>query len=135
MFHLTALRPEAPALPITPAAAKAARVKSLPPQVIAVVNDLIVSNLKQRSDKLVEAKIPQSVIVKYILLDETLRSVLLLHLQQNETPNEHALATAVTDLGWLDFEDVFELSGWSVKYDKPGFNESCGAFFKFTSKE
>lgn len=31
----------------------------------------------------------------------------------------------------LDFEDVYRAAGWSVVYDKPAYNESYSAFFKF----
>lgn len=33
--------------------------------------------------------------------------------------------------GWLNFEEVYRASGWSVYYDKPGYNESYRANFTF----
>lgn len=36
--------------------------------------------------------------------------------------------------GWLDIEPIFERVGWSVEYDKPGYNESYAASFKFSKK-
>jgi hypothetical protein len=36
---------------------------------------------------------------------------------------------------WLDFESLFEESGWSVKYDKPGYRENYDAYFEFTPKK
>ena len=38
----------------------------------------------------------------------------------------------VFDKGWLNLEPLFEKAGWSVKYDKPGFDESYAARFIFT---
>ena len=36
---------------------------------------------------------------------------------------------------WLNFEEVYRNAGWNVEYDKPGYNESYEATFKFTKKE
>lgn len=35
--------------------------------------------------------------------------------------------------GWLNVEDIYRKVGWQVEYDKPGYNESYGAYFKFTA--
>ena len=35
---------------------------------------------------------------------------------------------------WLDVEDTFRKSGWTVIYDKPGYNESYGAYFVFSQQ-
>jgi hypothetical protein len=37
--------------------------------------------------------------------------------------------------GWLDIEDSYRSTGWSVEYDKPGYNESYGAIFTFRKKK
>jgi len=37
----------------------------------------------------------------------------------------------IFDKGWLNVEEVYEAEGWKVEYDKPGYNESYGAFFVF----
>lgn len=34
---------------------------------------------------------------------------------------------------WLDVEEVYTKYGWEVEYDKPGYNETYGASFKFTA--
>lgn len=41
----------------------------------------------------------------------------------------------VFDLGWLDIEDLYRSVGWTVEYDKPGYNESYEAFFVFKKKK
>jgi hypothetical protein len=35
----------------------------------------------------------------------------------------------------LDFEPIFRKAGWSVSYDKPGYNESYEASFEFKPKK
>ena len=35
---------------------------------------------------------------------------------------------------WLDIESVYEDAGWKVYFDKPGYNESYSAYFKFSEK-
>lgn len=32
---------------------------------------------------------------------------------------------------WLDVEDIYRDAGWTVRYDKPGYNESYEASFIF----
>lgn len=34
--------------------------------------------------------------------------------------------------GWLDVESSYRAQGWHVEYDKPGYNESYRASFRFT---
>jgi hypothetical protein len=36
---------------------------------------------------------------------------------------------------YLDVEDIYRKNGWIVEYDKPGFNESYPATFKFKKKK
>lgn len=33
---------------------------------------------------------------------------------------------------WLDVEPLYRESGWEVEYDKPGYNETYRAFFRFS---
>lgn len=39
---------------------------------------------------------------------------------------------AIFDDHFLDVEEVYRDSGWKVEYDKPAFNESYPATFKFS---
>lgn len=36
--------------------------------------------------------------------------------------------------GYLNVEETYRDEGWKVEYDKPGYNESYGAFFIFRRK-
>ncbi len=44
-------------------------------------------------------------------------------------------ADIVYDNKWLDVEELFSKYGWSVDYDKPGFNEEHDPIFTFTKRE
>lgn len=35
---------------------------------------------------------------------------------------------------WLDFESLFSQHGWTVSYDKPGYNETYEPSFTFKAK-
>jgi hypothetical protein len=35
---------------------------------------------------------------------------------------------------YLDVEPIYEKVGWKVKFDKPGYDESYDAFYKFTKR-
>jgi len=43
--------------------------------------------------------------------------------------------TSIFEKKYLDFEPIFQKSGWNVKYDKPGYNESYAAYFEFSPKK
>jgi hypothetical protein len=38
----------------------------------------------------------------------------------------------IFDKGWLNIEDSYKAVGWDVYYDKPAYNETYEATFKFT---
>jgi hypothetical protein len=40
----------------------------------------------------------------------------------------------IYDNHWLDVEDIYRATGWSVEYDKPGYNENYEPTFKFKKK-
>lgn len=46
--------------------------------------------------------------------------------------SKQAFRRLVFDKHWLDIEPHYEKLGWTVQYDKPGFNEDYKAFFLFT---
>lgn len=58
---------------------------------------------------------------------------------QSEVVEEIKTAMGITsgdafDRRWLNVEPCYERSGWDVEYDKPGYNESYSATFRFTKK-
>ena len=92
--------------PITPQ--EAAGKRTLPPTVLEVWNEMISSKFNGKS-----ATIKQNDVVA--------RLVERMSVSRQE----------VFDNGWLDIEPLFELAGWDVTYDKPGYDENYDAFFKF----
>ena len=97
--------------PITPAEAGIEKLKKIPPEVVEAFNELIVENLEGGS-----ATVMQSDAVKRIQSKLTI---------QRE---------AIFKKGWLDVEPLFEQHGWSVEFDKPGYNETYEAHFTFSKK-
>ncbi len=37
----------------------------------------------------------------------------------------------IFEAGWLNVEEAYRSAGWKVEYDKPGYNETGEATFKF----
>lgn len=37
----------------------------------------------------------------------------------------------IFDKGYLNIEDIYREAGWKVEYDKPGYNETYGAYWIF----
>lgn len=94
--------------PITPEeAAKCS--PSIPAFVIDAVNQLISEKTRGKSTIIIK----QSEIVKKLVED------------RNANKDE------IYENKWLDFEDIYRDAGWVVTYDKPSFNESYDAYFKF----
>jgi hypothetical protein len=83
--------------------------KTTPPVVITAVNNMLTKHFKGGS-----VTIKQDEIVSEIL-----------RLSPNISRHE------VFENKWMDFEEVYRQFGWSVTYDKPGYNESYDATFEF----
>lgn len=41
----------------------------------------------------------------------------------------------IYDKKWLDIEDIYRAVGWTVAYDRPGYNETYDPYFVFTSPQ
>ena len=94
---------------LTPKDVKEKKAKSIPEEVLSVVNDLLVKNCGDNG----HAVLKQDDIVTAIAskLDITRQQVF--------------------DKGWMDFEPTYRKAGWKVTYDKPAYNESYPATFEF----
>lgn len=86
---------------------------AIPEFVIKAVNNILSRRYRGR-----ELTIPQSDIIQEILTVGP----------QTVTKSE------IFAKDYLDFEDVYGEVGWEVTYDKPGYNESYEANFKFKAK-
>lgn len=99
----------------TPVEALKARAASIPDHVIFVVNSILASRyLRGQTVQVLQNEIIEGIAHE---LGEA---------------NDIALRSKVFDNHWLDFEPVYEAAGWSVKYEKPGYNENGTPYFVFT---
>lgn len=97
--------------PITPKEVSSKREASIPDAVLEVFNDLIVKHWSGSS-----ATIKQDEAAKIIAKK--------LKCSEEKLYENH----------WMDVEPIYKKAGWSVKYDKPGYNESYDAYFVFSKK-
>ena len=102
-----------PVTPITPNEAKDLKNHSIPDEVIQAFNDLIVENL----DTYGSASVKQKAVIDRI------------------TKTTNISSTELFSNNWLDVEEVFRKAGWTVKYDRPAYNESYDAYFEFSHKK
>lgn len=97
--------------PITPQEA-AIGDRDFPWYVIQAFNELIRRDFKVKYN---EAIVYQDKVIDRIM-----------QLDHNITDRNKIITN-----GWLDIEDYYANYGWNVYYDKPAYNESGRAFFKF----
>jgi hypothetical protein len=95
--------------PVTPETVVAHKLSQVPDDVIKVFNDLIAVAFDGTSAVVYQDDAIEGIIAKGIA----------------RTGKE------VADRHWLDIEPVYRASGWTVAYDKPGYNESYRASFTF----
>jgi hypothetical protein len=95
--------------PLSPKDIAAAKVNIYPSEVFDVVNGMIASQYVKG----------QSVTIKQ---DDVIAALIeKLGVDRGTIFNK----------GWLNFEAYYQKAGWLVEYDKPGYNESYGAYWKF----
>lgn len=93
--------------PISPAEAQIAQKVAIPEVVFDVVNELLT---QRANDKVI--------IIKQ---DEVIDGIVESGIERQRIFEERM----------LDFEDAYRHTGWIVKYDKPGWNETYGARWEF----
>lgn len=98
--------------PLSPTEVESTKSNTIPDVVITAVNNLLVNKYGEGF----------AVLSQRDIVNEILR------LDENLTRRE------IFDNNMLDFENVFRRSGWSIVYDKPGYNESYEPFFTFRKK-
>ena len=94
--------------PISPQEAIAAYINDIPEDFISVVNDLISKAVNPNSQKQYFAIKVKDVVAAYKAI-------------YGVEPNSK----------WLDFEPLYRKTGWRVNFDKPAYNESYDAFYRF----
>lgn len=100
------------AKPISPTEVASAKLKNFPDAVIDTWNRMIASKWNGTS-----ALIHQDQIVNLLAAANGVER----HI--------------VFDSGWLDIEEIYRKEGWSIYYDKPGYNESYEPSFEFKKKK
>lgn len=97
--------------PITPSEVADQKLKDIPDFVIEIVNKLIASNFSGS-----RSCFQQEAVVAAILAAQP----------------EGVTRQAIFNNGWLNFEEIYRQAGWTVEYDKPGYNETYAANFTFS---
>lgn len=95
---------------ISPNEAKELHVVEIPDSMIEVVNELLVKHVNPNSNNQYFSITQKEVIDLYVA-------------RFGEKPKWE----------WLNFEPIYKKQGWNVEYDRPGFNESYGAFWRFST--
>lgn len=98
--------------PIKPSEVAAKRVATIPPEVFEAFNELIVENFLVSTATVVQNKVVERILAK---LPQVTRG-------------------EIFEKGWLEVEGAYRKAGWSVLYDRPGYNESYDAYFEFRMK-
>ena len=39
------------------------------------------------------------------------------------------------DKGFMDFEPIYEVQGWKIRYEQPDYTESFDSYYEFTAKK
>lgn len=92
---------------------------AFPDFVIQAFNDLITENLRNG--------------VAYVLQEDIIKRIIAAQLPASVSSSQISqLRSQIFSKRWLDVESVYRDAGWKVYYDKPGYNESYNAYFKFT---
>lgn len=95
--------------PLSPEEVEQQTATNIPDAVIMAVNTLLKKYFRNG-----HATIPQDEILSEVRrIDSKLK------------------ADFLCDNHYLDFEPLFQRAGWKVSYDKPGWNETGEAYFKF----
>ena len=82
----------------------------MPPAVLESFNELIVQNFSSGSALVFQEDVVALMVQKGLNEDD------------------------IYKFKWLDVESIYRKAGWKVLYDKPGYNESGRAYFKFMGK-
>lgn len=98
--------------PISPRDIADQKRHDLPDQVVACWNRLIARHF--------------SATVSAVRQDEALDELMAFVPEGHLQPRKY-----IVDQGWLDVEPMYRARGWEVEYDRPGYNESYPAVFRF----
>ena len=103
--------------PILPSEVEQIKASNIPDEVILAFNELIAEKWNGSF----------SVIKQDDAMERVLRKF--------EVAEKFWTRNKIFENKWLDVEYIYRQKGWNVEYDKPGYNESYDAFFKFSLKK
>ncbi len=96
--------------PINPSQVSKEKRASVPSEVFEAFNELITENFVGGSATVYQKEVVSRLVAKGLKRDEIFKR------------------------GWLDVEPVYRDEGWEVYYDKPAYNETYDAYFRFSVK-
>ena len=96
--------------PLKPLDVLAAKAEAIPDQVIEAFNHLIAENFRNSTSTFKLKEVKQEAAKRMGLED-----------------------TSQLKSTWFDVEDIYRKQGWKVEYDRPGYNETYDAYFRFTT--
>ena len=103
---------------ISPSEVAAYKQKIFPDYVIDSFNELIAIKFNGK-----QATVYQKDVVE-LMLQKANEGL-------GEQSPEYLKKSDIYNKGYLEVEDIYRAEGWSVFYDKPGYNENYLAHFKF----
>jgi hypothetical protein len=116
-------------LPYTPAEAAAASKNRIPDFVINAFNDLIAEKLYNGKAVIKQGEAVEAILAR---IPESEQSVSYVGIRNEATWDRQKDRAKIFSHHWLDVEPLYRDQGWSVEFDKPGYNESYDGFFTFT---
>ena len=99
--------------PITPSEVASRKAQILPAFVLDAFNEVIAKHWNGRSSTFEQDEVVAELLAKDLTAT------------RDDVFNNH----------WLDVEPCYREAGWTVSYDRPGFNESYSATFTFRRKD
>jgi hypothetical protein len=94
-----------------------------PEEVVHTIPDFIIEAVNTLIKKKWDGK-------KALIKQDDILAIVSSNNEDSDKPSRRT----IFDNNWLDFEDIYREVGWKVEYDKPAYNESYDAYFKFTKK-
>ena len=107
--------------PLSPDEIGLYKSKTFPPEVFEAFNELIAAKFSNGYATVKQEDVVERIISK---------------IDKDHDPEDLPTRTRsrIFAEGWLNVEEAYREQGWKVEYDKPGYNESYGAYFTFRSK-
>lgn len=103
---------------ITPGEVLDLKASQIPDEVFEAFDELIAKGYSGGSSTVVEKEVSLLILKKL-----------------KEAGHRGMTQQKIYENHWLDVEAIYRQRGWSVEYDKPGYNESYDATFRFSKRK